>query len=559
MKNELKEDTKMATQDLKEIASRVKKEHAAKNLQGTKNADNEPPLSETSVFEFPEEDIENASDITDGDGLVGKMNQMVINEESNEDESEEYEIEEPETVINPSDDDDDDEMAMIIPDAPEVEDDDSLLTQDIFDISNEEIQEAFEDIPPEEAQHLYESIRTRVINFRKDQIYVRGLDADIASEKAIKFMKEIAEEENIRYLKDHPNLCVVSVNKENEKDLNFSPEEKEKMAKAKVIKFEVVEKAELPVKKVRKVDKKNKLSIIQGMDRYMSQYSVPLPTLNDFVTFKGAQLVEINNLRVDRDTSLLEITEKKANLIYRQLIGGSNIQKFDPDGKGKLSYPDFLEKFPINDMDLAVYGIMVASSMETMETEIQCDDCGKMYTVKYNLKTLLTQKGLTKEYKDRFEEILKNKSNTAHLQKMYENNNKTSIVTSPITKNIYEFNTPSIARAIRLYQHLDLEDEIDVYFYLIYQFIDKIWVYDNINDDYVEIDETEYQELFACVRTLPQTEINLIGNFVAPMTYEPDFRLKSKCEHCGFKMSTKLHMNDLVFLATHGSPTEIRL
>ena len=69
----------------------------------------------------------------------------------------------------------------------------------------------------------------------------------------------------------------------------------------------------------------------------------------------------------------------------------------------------------------------------------------------------------------------------------------------------------------------------------------------------------EMNEMFTLIRSLPQTEINMIGNFVAPMTYEADFRLKSKCEHCGFKMSTKLHMNDLVFLATHGSPTEIRL
>lgn len=549
----------MATQDLKEIANRVKQEHAARNLQGTTDAENEPPLEETSKFEFPEEKKEETVDITGGDGLAGKMNQMVA-KEANKEDAESFEIEESEDVVNPdnSGDDDDDELTMLIPETSE-EDDDSLLTQDIFEISDEEIQALFDDIPPEEATGLYSIIRNKVISYRKDQIYLRGLDADVASEKAIAYMKEIAEEENIRYLKDHPNLCVVSVNKEDEKDLKFTEEEREKMVKAKVIKLEVVEKAELPVKKVRKVEKKNKLAVVQSMDRYMSQYSVPLPTLNDFVTFKGAQLIEINNLRVDRDTTLLEITEKKANLIYKQLIGGANIQKFDPDGKGKLSYPDFLDKFPINDMDLAVYGIMVASSMETMETEIQCDDCGKMYTFQYNLKTLLTTRGLSKEYKDRFEEILKNKSNAAHLQKMYEENNTTSIVKSPITKNIYELNTPSIARAIRLYQNLDLEDEIDAYFFLIYQFIDKILVYDNEQDDYIEIDETEHQELFACVRTLPQTEINLIGNFVANMIYEPDFRLRSKCEHCGYKMSTKLHMNDLVFLATHGSPTEIRL
>lgn len=549
--------------DLKEIASRVKQEHAARALQGTDEAESRPLRDESVIETEGEPEPEKSFDPTNGAGLAGKMNQMVAEEaKQDDDEKDEFDVEEPESVVDPDDDiddDDDDEgFEMVIPDAPDPEETDSLLVQDIFEISDEEIQESFEDIPPEDGVMLYNMIRTKVLNYRKDQIILRGMSPDVASEKAIKYMKEICDEENIRYLKDHPNLCVVSVNKENEKDVKFTEEEREKMAKAKVIKFEVVESEELPVAKIRKIDKKNKLAAIQSMDRYMSQYSVPLPILNDYVTFKGTQLVEINNLHVDEHTDILEITEKKANLIYRQLVGGANIQKFDQE-KGKLSYKDFLDIFPFNDMDLAIYGIMVATSMEEMEVDIKCDDCGQPYTYKYNLKTLLTTRGLSVDFKDRFEEILKNRSNTAHLQKMYEKNSRTHVVKSPITHNIYHINQPSIARAIRLYQVLDLESQVDVYYFLIYQFIDKILVYDETQDDHIEIDETEMEEMFTLIKSLPQTEINLIANYIAPMTYEPDFRVRSKCEHCGYKMNDRIMMNDLVFLTTRGTPTEIRV
>lgn len=542
---------------LEDLANKVKKDHATNNLPGSKVAANEPPLEETSKYEINDKLAEEAegNTITNGEGLAAKMNQVVANEPE---ENDDFDVEESESVINSDgEDDEDDYMAMIIPDAPEPIEEN--LESDTFEITDDEIKEAMPDIPEDDAIYIYENIRLRTVNYRNQLIFQKRTSRDEATEKAISYMKEIAEEENVRYLKKHPNLLVLSVNKEDEKNLEFTEEEKDKIVKAKVIKLEVVETKDLPVKKIRKVDKRNKLSIVQNMDRYMSQYSVPLPTMNDFVTFKGAQLVEINNLRVDKDTTILEITEKKANLIYKQLIGGSVLRKYDENGKTIMYYQDFLNAFPINDLDLAVYGVMVASSMEEMETEIPCDDCNQYYTTKYNLKTLLTMKGLTDEYKDRFEEILDNKDNADYLKKMFEKHNKTHIIKSPITNNIYEIDTPSIARAIGLYQHLDMNNEIDVYFSAIYQYIGKILMYDNEKDDYIPIEENEYQELFAAIRTLPQTELNLLGQFISPMIYQPHFALKSKCEHCGFNMETPLSMNDLVFLATQGSPTETRL
>lgn len=550
---------------LEEMANRAKENHKRENdvfpAPETEEKNDQIEVDEESKFDMNNlnhsEDPKNTESSVIGEGIVSQMNQSVIND--SDDDEDPFVVPEPESVVDPDIDvDDDDETTIIIPDAPEPEVGaaSSILENDEFELTDEEIMEAMPDIPEEDALPLCEDIRTKTTLHRKDLLIYKKLSPDDATAKAKDFMKDLAETETIKYLKDHPNLLVMTVNKENEKDLKFTDEEKEKIVKSKVIKLEVVESQDLLVQKVRKVEKRNKLAIVQSMDRYMAQYSVPLPVMCDFVTFKGAQLIEINNLRVDQDTTILEITEKKANLVYKQLLSGANLQKFDDNGKGKLSYVDFLNKFPINDLDLAVYGVMVASSMEDMETEINCDDCGKPTTVKYNMKTLMGMNGLSDDFKDRFNDILKNKSNTAYLQKLYEDNNKTHVVKSPITQNIYKIDTPSIARAIGLYQRLDPENEIDAYLSVIYQYLSEVMMYDKEHDDYIQIDEKEYQELFAAVRTLPQKELNLLGQFIEPMVYRPYFSLKTKCENCGFEMEKPLSSNDLCFLAAQGSEVQ---
>ena len=56
---------------------------------------------------------------------------------------------------------------------------------------------------------------------------------------------------------------------------------------------------------------------------------------------------------------------------------------------------------------MAVYAIAVASSMEVSEAPLTCDnpDCKKDFTVKYNIKTLLSLEGVNEYYKDRITKL----------------------------------------------------------------------------------------------------------------------------------------------------------
>lgn len=546
---------------LEEIASRVKRDHNSSNsnIIGTgETMDDKNTISNSSTeIEDGKQITEHAeSSVTNGGGLAGTMNQMLLNENESEEKETESDVEE--SPNNKEEEDDD--TAIIIPESPSVQ---TEKTKDEipFEITDEEIKAYMPDIPDEEAIKLYENIRRRVMEYRKDQVYIKRMTLDKATEKAKQYMKDIADEENIRYLKDNPNLLIVQVDKTKEKDIDFTKDEKEKIVKTKVIKLEVIETDKLPIAKIRKVDKKKKIALIQNMDTHMAQYSVPLPIMCDYVMFKGAQLVEINNLQINENTTALEVTEKKANLIYRQLIGGANLRKFGDDGKAILSYADFLNTFPMFDMDMAVYGIMVASSMENMETDLFCDECGERFTAKYNMKRLMTMDGLSDDFKGRFNDILTNSANALFLNNLYTEHNKTHVITSPLTHNIYEIDTPSIGRTIEIYQRINMDSEIDVYYSIIYQHVKKIWIYDSTLDDYVtaSYDENEYHEVFTGIRNLPQTELDILQQFISPMIYKPIFRINARCEHCGFIMKNELSPNDMVFLSTRNTPTEIRM
>ena len=305
---------------LEEIASRVKRDHNSSNsnIIGTgETMDDKNTISNSSTeIEDGKQITEHAeSSVTNGGGLAGTMNQMLLNENESEEKETESDVEE--SPNNKEEEDDD--TAIIIPESPSVQ---TEKTKDEipFEITDEEIKAYMPDIPDEEAIKLYENIRRRVMEYRKDQVYIKRMTLDKATEKAKQYMKDIADEENIRYLKDNPNLLIVQVDKTKEKDIDFTKDEKEKIVKTKVIKLEVIETDKLPIAKIRKVDKKKKIALIQNMDTHMAQYSVPLPIMCDYVMFKGAQLVEINNLQINENTTALEERKRRQTLFIVNLL-----------------------------------------------------------------------------------------------------------------------------------------------------------------------------------------------------------------------------------------------
>lgn len=510
----------------------------------------------------------NAQNVASGGAKLPTASDVIPDtpvEEDNKDLSE-FSLEEDEKIINtPDADEDEDDEAFLVGESnsdSELSEEDIMsgnsLSVDNFEITDDDIYKSMPDMPQEMVEPKIEAIRQDIMAYRRKLILQNGLTTDEATAAAMARLNKVGEEENIKYLKDNPNVLHVVVDKSNEDKLDFTDEEREKMVKAKVIKLEVVEKTELPEKKIRRVDKKRKLSMIQGLNLNLSNYSVPLPVMNDFVRFKGAQIIQLVNVVNYNDSSMSEILEKKADLVYNQLMGGSNLQKYDENGKLIMSFSDFMNKFLYHDLDMALYGILVASSMEEMETTIGCGGCNQEFITKFNLKKLLSMDGLSDVFKERFNDILKNKSNPDELKAMYEKNNMTTIVESPITHCRYHINYPTIARAVGIYRNIDPDNDRDIYLSALIMFMDQVHAYDKRQDDYIPIEEDEFVELITYFRELPQEELEILSKFIEPYAYNPKFIMHSRCEHCGLSMTNDLTIQDMVFLRAQGSSTEIQ-
>lgn len=430
---------------------------------------------------------------------------------------------------------------------------------DEFTLTDEELKSTMPDLDEDAFINASEKIRNELNTYRKNLILNSGFTIEEATKAAYNRAKKLGQEENDSYLEEHPTLGIVEIDKKNVDKVEFTPEEREKLTKVRAIKLKVIEDVELKNIKVERVDVKHKASVLQSLDTNLSQYSVPLPLMSDYCRFKGSQIIQLIQAVRYNDATLDEVIAKKASLAYNQLCNSANLKKFDEDsGKTIMSYNDFINKFLFHDLDMAMYCILVASSMEEIESTLTCGQCNAQFQWKYNLKSLLTLDDISDDFKQKFDDILGHKSDTEYLENLYNENHKSIKVQSPVTQNVYELNYPTIARAINLYRIIDAEDETMIYLSAFALFISKLYVYNRKTASFIEIYEDEYKNLLDVLQMIPQEEIDIIQEFLKPYLYEPKFILKSKCPACGHTMSNSLSIDDLVFLKARDSSTEIQ-
>lgn len=478
---------------------------------------------------------------------------------------EQFEIEEPESVVDGEIENDDelviagmDELGVSASGVSSTVTEDDLTEASDFTITDEDLKAEMPDLDDIAFLDASSKIRADIDTYRKNLIIRSGLTVEEANEAAYNRMKKLGNDENDAFLEKNPKVGVVEINKTDVDKLEFTPEEREKLVKVKSIKLKIVEDATLETLPIERVEKNNKAAMLQSLDTNLSQYSVPLPLVNDYCRFKGSQLIQlIQAIRYD-DATLDEVISNKASLVYNQLANGANLKKYDEDGKVIMSYQEFINKFLFHDLDMALFGILVASSMEEIESALTCGSCKNKFQWKYNLKTLLNLDDISDDFKARFEDILKNKSNPEYLEALYKKNYKSVRVKSPITQNVYDLNYPTVARAINLYRLIDTTDETMVYLSAFALFIDKAYIYNKKTEKYIEIEESEYRYLLDVLQMIPQEEIDIIQNFLKPFIYTPKFILESKCPSCGFKMKNELSIDDLVFLKARDSSMEIQ-
>lgn len=447
----------------------------------------------------------------------------------------------------------------------------------VIGISEDEIRSLF---PADMPDNIYQIKKSELLKeiemYRKDLVMNEGFTSEEARVAALNRLKKKANEESVLYKTQNPDEVTVVVDKTQKDNISFTEDERDKLRKSKVIHLRVMDDAELSTINVKKIEPERLSSAIRCIDGGLSTYSVPLPIVGDFVTFKGASTVAFAKALYHTDDTTVEKLNKEAQFIYERLIGGAIYSKKDQNGNIIMNYDEFKKTFYTMDTALATYAIYVASSMEESETSLTCTNpkCKQSFEWKYNVKGLLDLSDIPEEFQEKFNTVIANKVNPDILQKYAENMHLAKRIKSPFTKNIYEISCATIAKSLDVRRVLDEyaaehNGEIDQIMYLLatmLEYIDAIYIYDvsdTSGDSYIEIRDNgtidRYKLMIEALEDLSEVEYNIIMGVASKMSYDPKFVLKSKCPYCAQQMENELSVIELIFLKARDTQVEISL
>jgi hypothetical protein len=438
------------------------------------------------------------------------------------------------------------------------------LTEDEIDIENKpvsitenDLKSAMPDLDELTYNNTAPELKKSLEGYRKGLLINGGFTIEEVNLAVKNRLANKGKEINTKYLEENPKVGIIEINKTDEKNIQLTAEERAKLQKVKSIRLVAVEDMELATLKVDRIEKKSKTSFLKTIEGNLSKYSIPLPLIGDFVTFRGAQIIQLIGTVKYEDESFDELIKKKASLIYDRMIGGTITQKYE-DGRIVMPYTEFANKFRFHDIDMALFGILVASSMEEVETQLTCSHCNTPFQWKYNLKTLLKLDGISDKFKALIDNILSSKNNGEYLEKVNKDMSKVMRLKSPITQNVYEVGYPSVSRAISIYEKIDQKDSTIVYLSTVALFLHSFYIYNTKNDSYVHIEDDEIEAMMEALQIIPQEDLDILFIQIKDMLYIPEFVLGSKCPSCGNSMTNTLSVDDLVFLRAQDSSTEIK-
>jgi hypothetical protein len=431
-----------------------------------------------------------------------------------------------------------------------------------FKITDDDLKNVMPSLSKKEFDAKSQELSKEIAKYRKSLIINEGMTPPEANAAAKTRMNKLGQEIDDTFKKEHPNLAVVQVDKSKSDDLEFTPEEHEKLSKVKAIRLVAVEDMDLKEINILNIPSKERVPYLKAIDGgSLSRYSGPLPILGDYVSFRGAQIVQLASISKNENDHIEDVLGKKASLIYDRLDNGVITEKHDGI-KTTMSYTDFVNWMPFQDIDLALFYILVASSYEIMDSpELKCNSCGNAFTMKFKTKSLLNLDDMSTDFKDIMEKILTEKANFEVMNKIHTTNSKCKRFKSPATNNIYEIQQPSIGRAIRMYSSVDEKDTKMVYYATYALYIQKIYVWDKDKQGYIPIDSNATVEkdgydgisqIFDVLESLMQVDFNILDIELKKMLYQPKFLLKSVCPKCGTKLTTPLEIEDLVFIVVQG-------
>lgn len=445
---------------------------------------------------------------------------------------------------------------------------DNIPIRDTGKISDDEIaivKQFAPNLTNEQLVNAGPGLYAKFLDYKKNLIIKEGFGPEDAVTAAIAYMKKNYESEIPESIADNTNntpdataTVIIDKSKEDINDLGLTRDEHEKLEKVKKIRLVVVEDMDLNNITIERPVEEHKADYVKSLESSISNYHVPLPMFGDFVSFRGAQIVQMINVINYEDARIEEIINKKASLIYDKLVTSSILRKYDSNGKISMNYTEFINKFPYQDIDIALYGILCASNMEETSTSLTCETCSHTWDQKYNLKKLLQLDGVSDAFKQRIDSCIKYKSNDIELKKLHDTMKKARRYKSPFSGNIYDLSYPTVARATNLLKRIDQNDQVMTYDSAIALYLSKILVYNKNKNSYVEVSAEETDLLLDIMLSLCNEDMNMLANQIREdLFYTPTFSLKVVCPSCHKESTLPLSIENMIFLAAQDSMVEI--
>ena len=512
--------------------------------------------------------------VDDLDTMVPPSYAKVIPAEDNT--AKEETAEEASSTVIVDDDDDEEEVASEKLD----EERDALLAKEEaekarFKVTHEDIKASMPDVDEKIREQKAIELYDEIDKYRKELITKYGMSYEEADEAAKNRALKLGKKANNDWLDEHPHTGVVMIKKEDEKNVQLTPEEHEKLEKVKAIHLVLVEDAEIKSTKIVQPPRnKDKLRYIRSLSS--SYYSIPLPMWGDFVTFSSSAARNIiDAMNSTSEESLIDALERKASFVYEHFVGSNNILRYDPTdpmqekmnaGKEIIhNYNEFCGSFPYADLDLAIYAIYVASSPKSYKIELNCGYCHKSFDFNIEPKSMLNldmtfgTKGendaeepvLRKAYSD----ILAHNSDNEFLHAMHIENSKTLVMKSPKTQNIYYIQNPSLSRAREVFTYINLNDNAANA--VIAAYLRELKIYDPNQDGYIEISVDETEMMIDYIRTMNEIDFNMLVQEIQNRIYSISLRTSAYCSHCDNTNTFEPDLNQLVFQLARETREEV--
>lgn len=184
-------------------------------------------------------------------------------------------------------------------------------------------------------------------------------------------------------------------------DFAFTPEEREKLDNADMIKLRQVKIIDINSIKARKSEKSFQ-DVVKEYDLSGQRTSICFPASGFRAQMKGMTYGEYSDIAMSYDNPTFDEYYKRLTVIYNKMTNIST-GPFD-------SFEDFLKKFAYTDIPLAIYGLLLSteSDNDIAEIGLTCGNtevCGLGYNSTYNRRSLLRLNKCHKTFLDKMKKI----------------------------------------------------------------------------------------------------------------------------------------------------------